>query len=71
MEIKFTKSENLKKKPEPGQKLGFGHIFTDYMLVMPYDEGQGCMILKSSLTLLSSLVLLLCVFTMDRLFLKV
>ena len=41
MEIKFTKSENLKKKPEPGQKLGFGHIFTDYMLVMPYDEGQG------------------------------
>ena len=41
MEIKFTKSENPKKKPEPGQKLGFGHIFTDYMLVMPYDEGQG------------------------------
>lgn len=41
MEIKFTKAETLKAKPEPGAKLGFGHIFTDYMLVMPYDEGQG------------------------------
>lgn len=41
MEIKFIKSENLKAKPQPGDKLGFGHIFTDYMLVMPYDEGQG------------------------------
>ena len=41
MEIKFTKAETLKAKPQPGDKLGFGHIFTDYMLVMPYDEGQG------------------------------
>lgn len=41
MEIKFTKAETLKNKPQPGDKLGFGHIFTDYMLVMPYDAGQG------------------------------
>ena len=41
MEIKFTKASALKAKPQPGDKLGFGHIFTDYMLVMPYDEGQG------------------------------
>ena len=39
MEIKFTKAASLKAKPQPGDKLGFGHIFTDYMLVMPYDEG--------------------------------
>ena len=41
MEIKFTKAETLKEKPAPGAKLGFGHVFTDYMLVLPYDEGQG------------------------------
>ena len=41
MEIKFTKAASLKAKPQPGDKLGFGHIFTDYMLVMPYDEVQG------------------------------
>ena len=41
MNIKFTKAETLKKKPNPDDSLGFGHIFTDYMLVMPYDEGQG------------------------------
>ena len=41
MEIKFTKAASLKAKPQPGDKLGFGHIFTDYMLVMPYDGGQG------------------------------
>jgi branched-chain amino acid aminotransferase len=41
MEIKFTKAASLKAKPQPGDKLGFGHIFTDYMLVMPYDEGKG------------------------------
>ena len=41
MEIKFIESQNLKAKPAPDQSLGFGHIFTDYMFVMPYDEGQG------------------------------
>ena len=28
MEIKFTKAETLKKKPQPGDALGFGHILT-------------------------------------------
>ncbi|MBR6792092.1 MAG: branched-chain amino acid aminotransferase, partial [Ruminococcus sp.] len=41
MEIKFTKAETLKSKPADETKLGFGQVFTDYMLVMPYDEGQG------------------------------
>lgn len=41
MNIKFTKAETLKQKPNPDDSLGFGHIFTDYMLVMPYDKGQG------------------------------
>lgn len=41
MEIKFIESQNLKAKPQPGQSLGFGHIFTDYMFVMPYTAGQG------------------------------
>lgn len=41
MEIKFIESQNLKAKPAPDQSLGFGNIFTDYMFVMPYDEGQG------------------------------
>ncbi len=41
MEIKFTKAETLKAKPKAGDSLGFGHIFTDYMLIMPYDKGQG------------------------------
>ena len=41
MEIKFIESQNLKAKPAPDQALGFGHIFTDYMFVMSYDEGQG------------------------------
>lgn len=41
MNIKFTKADSLKAKPTDESKLGFGKIFTDYMLVMPYDEGQG------------------------------
>lgn len=41
MEIKFIESQNLKAKPAPDQSLGFGHIFTDYMFVMPYDAGKG------------------------------
>lgn len=41
MEIKFTRANTLKEKPSDETKLGFGHIFTDYMLVMPYDKGQG------------------------------
>lgn len=41
MEIKFIESQNLKAKPAPDQSLGFGHIFTDYMFVMPYDADKG------------------------------
>ncbi len=41
MDIKFIEAPKLKTKPAPGEKLGFGTIFTDYMLVLPYDEGQG------------------------------
>ena len=41
MNIKITKTTNPKKKPEKGQPLGFGHIFTDHMFVMNYTEGKG------------------------------
>lgn len=41
MEIKFIKKENLSKKPEEGQKLGFGKLFTDYMFKMEYDVETG------------------------------
>ena len=41
MDIKITKTTNPKKKPEKGQPLGFGHIFTDHMFVMNYTEGKG------------------------------
>ena len=38
--IKVTLNENPKKKPE-GDKLPFGTIFTDHMLVMDYDADNG------------------------------
>ncbi len=41
MEIRFEKAAALKKKPEDETQLGFGHIFTDYMFIMDYHEGQG------------------------------
>ena len=41
MEIKKKLAATLKEKPQDESKLGFGHIFTDHMLIMPYDEGQG------------------------------
>ena len=40
MEIKITKSHNLKPKPD-WDNLSFGALFTDHMLVMDYEEGQG------------------------------
>jgi branched-chain amino acid aminotransferase len=33
--------EVLKKKPEPGQQLGFGKIFTDYLFLLDYQKGKG------------------------------
>jgi branched-chain amino acid aminotransferase len=41
MEIRFEKTEKLKKKPEDESRLGFGKIFTDYMFVMDYDVEHG------------------------------
>ena len=40
LDIKITRAETLKEKPEDG-KLGFGKYFTDHMFVMDYTEGQG------------------------------
>ena len=39
--IQVTKAETLKTKPTDESKLGFGKIFTDHMLLINYDEGQG------------------------------
>ena len=41
LNIRVEKTQNPKKKPAKGDKLGFGHIFTDHMFMMNYDEGQG------------------------------
>ncbi len=41
MEIKVTKTTAPKAKPQKGEKLGFGHIFTDHMFIMNYTEGKG------------------------------
>ena len=41
LDIKIYKTTEPKAKPAPGQKLGFGKIFTDHMFVMDYTEGKG------------------------------
>ena len=41
LNIRIERTAAPKAKPAPGQKLGFGHIFTDHMFVMDYTEGQG------------------------------
>lgn len=41
LDIKIQKTAEPKKIPERGEKLGFGHIFTDHMFVMNYTEGKG------------------------------
>ena len=41
MDIKITRTKNPKRKPEKGEKLGFGKIFTDHMFIMDYTEGIG------------------------------
>ncbi|MDR1569340.1 MAG: branched-chain amino acid aminotransferase [Oscillospiraceae bacterium] len=40
MEYSFTKSQQLKNKPDES-RLGFGRIFTDYMFTMEYKKGEG------------------------------
>ena len=41
MELKFVKRDGLKEKPTDETKLGFGRIFTDYMLMMKRDGERG------------------------------
>ncbi len=41
MEIKITKTQNPKTKPDKQNKLGFGVYYTDHMFLMNYDEGEG------------------------------
>ena len=41
LDIKIELTKTPKAKPVPGQKLGFGKIFTDHMFVMNYTEGKG------------------------------
>ncbi len=41
LDIKIELTKNPAKKPEAGQPLGFGKIFTDHMFIMNYTEGQG------------------------------
>ena len=41
LNIKIEKTTTPKEKPQKGQKLGFGKIFTDHMFVMDYTEGKG------------------------------
>ena len=38
--MKFIQAEKLKEKPADQSKLGFGKIFTDYMLTMKYRDGK-------------------------------
>ena len=40
-EIKVTKTDSPKTKPQDESKLGFGQLFTDHMFIMDYKEGQG------------------------------
>ena len=41
LDIKLQLTDAPKEKPKKGEKLSFGHIFTDHMFVMNYTEGKG------------------------------
>lgn len=41
MKLEFIKAQQLKEKPQDETKLGFGKIFTDYMLMMKRDGERG------------------------------
>ena len=41
LDIKIQLTDSPKEKPKKGEKLSFGHIFTDHMFVMNYTEGKG------------------------------
>lgn len=40
-DVKVERTSAPKQKPQDESKLGFGTIFTDHMLIIEYDEGQG------------------------------
>lgn len=40
-ELEFEERQELKEKPKDTENLGFGQIFTDYMLQMDYSPEQG------------------------------
>jgi len=41
MTISVTRNPSPKQRPAPGQALPFGRLYTDHMLLMNYDKGQG------------------------------
>ena len=41
MNLKTVLRKELKSKPVDESKLGFGHVFTDHMLLIDYTEGIG------------------------------
>ena len=41
LDIRIERTTNPQAKPVPGQKLGFGKIFTDHMFMMNYTAGKG------------------------------
>ncbi len=41
MEIRIELTKTPKEKPVPGQKLGFGRLFSDHMFIMNYKTGKG------------------------------
>jgi len=41
MEIRVELTKEPRAKPAPGQKLGFGQIFSDHMFIMNYQTGKG------------------------------
>ncbi len=42
-DIKITRAQQLKQKPQDESHLGFGKIFTDHMFIMEYEQGKGWM----------------------------
>ena len=46
-DIKVTKTQTPKAKPQDESSLGFGKIFTDHMFLMEYDKKNGWQRLES------------------------
>jgi len=41
LDIRYEQAAAPAQKPQKGQPLGFGYIFTDHMFMMNYTQGQG------------------------------